>query len=125
MHGIRWLSAAALGLVLVLSACGGEEPSGEAVRGQDLFTTGGSSGYPCASCHTLDGTPLVGPSLQGVSERAGERVDGLSAEDYIRQSIQYPSNYIVEGYSDVMPKVYGQTYSEEDVNALIAYLMTQ
>jgi cytochrome c2 len=125
MRGIYLLRAAAVGLALVLSACGGEALSGEAAKGQDLFNSGGSSGYPCLSCHTVDGADLVGPSLQGISERAGERVEGLSAEEYIRQSIQYPSNYIVENFSDVMPKVYAQTLSQEDIDALVAFLMTQ
>lgn len=90
-----------------------------------IFETGGASQVPCAVCHTLDGTTLVGPSLQGISQRAGTRISGLSAEEYLRQSIVDPSAYLVEGFDDLMNKDYGEKLSEEDINNLIAFLMTQ
>jgi len=44
-----------------------------------------------------------GPSFQGISKRAGDRVPGLSAVEYLRQSIVDPSAYMVEGFVDIMP----------------------
>lgn len=124
-RGVRWLAVAAVGLAAALSACGGGEISGDAARGEEVFNTGGASQVPCATCHSLDGTDLVGPSLQSISERAGERIDGVSAEDYIRQSIVSPSAYLTDGFSDVMPKNYGAALSAEDIDALVAFLMQQ
>jgi cytochrome c oxidase subunit 2 len=120
------------GLILLLTACGSSpaesQPAsslGDPARGQLLFDTGGASGIPCATCHTLDGTSLVGPSLKGIGDRAATQVAGLSAEDYIRQSILDPSAHLVEGYDDLMNKNYADSLSEQDINDLIAFLLTQ
>ena len=51
-------------------------------------------------------------------------MEGISAEDYLRQSITQPSIYLVDGYADIMYKDYAERLSEEDINNLIAYLMT-
>lgn len=129
MKSVR-LALTMLGLLLILTACGGgaaggTSPLGDPQAGRAIFETGGVSQIPCAACHTLDGTPLVGPSLQGISERAGTRIPGLSAEEYLRQSITDPSAYLVEGFDDLMNKDYGEKLSEDDINNLIAFLMTQ
>ena len=68
---------------------------------------------------------IVGPSLAGVADRAGSRVAGLSAEEYIRTSIVHPSAFIVAGFQDVMQKNFGDVLSSGQINDLIAYLMTQ
>lgn len=93
--------------------------------GRELYDTGGPTGTACSTCHTLDGTTLVGPSFQGIADRAGDRVSGMTAEEYIHQSIVDPSAHIVEGYDDLMPAIYGQQLSDEQVNELVAFLMTQ
>ena len=124
---------AALILVLALAACTdtvAEDVLAEAAavgdvnEGRHIFETGGDALVPCMTCHTLDGTELVGPSLQGIASRAASETD-LSAEDYLRQSITDPAAYIVDGYADVMNKEYGSKLSEEDVNNVIAFLLTQ
>jgi hypothetical protein len=43
--------------------------------------------------------------MLGISERAGTRLAGLAAVEYLRQSILEPSAYVVEGFEDKM-KVY-------------------
>lgn len=113
----------ALLLAALLSACSGG--SGAVSAGRSIYDTGGASQLPCATCHSLDGSDLVGPSFDGLAERAGERVEGLSAEDYLRQSILTPSSYVVPGYAGAMPQTYSRTLSEEDVENLIAFLMEQ
>ncbi len=51
---------------------------------------------------------------------------GLSAEEYLRESIVDPAAYTVDGYfADAMPKVYKILLSEEDVDGLVAFLLTQ
>jgi cytochrome c oxidase subunit 2 len=121
--------AVVLGLIaaVMLAACSSPAPSasGDAARGKQIFQTGGASGVPCATCHTLDGSALVGPTLQGISKTAASRVAGLSAEDYLKQSIDNPSAYMVEGFSDQMYKQYGDSLSKQELDDLVAFLMTQ
>ncbi|MBZ0286921.1 MAG: PQQ-dependent sugar dehydrogenase, partial [Anaerolineae bacterium] len=95
-------------------------------RGEDIFKNGVSPAPPCITCHFLDNTAnATGPSLYGLADRAGTRVAGLSAEEYVRQSILHPNDYIVEGFSaNFMYQNYAADLSDEDVNALIAYVLT-
>ena len=128
MKRVWMLLLAALTIMALLAACGGDgaaSPDDAAVkRGQQLFTTGGSSGIPCTTCHTTDGSALVGPSLQGVATRAATRVDGVSAEEYLHMSIVNPSSYLVDGYSDLMPKTFSEALSPDEIDSLVAFLLT-
>jgi cytochrome c2 len=114
-------------LAAILAGCGGGGAAavGDAEAGRQVFETGGASGIPCTTCHTLDGSDLVGPSLQGIADRAGTRVEGLSAEEYLRESIRNPSAYVVEGLNPTMPAIYADTLSEDDIDNLVAYLLSQ
>jgi mono/diheme cytochrome c family protein len=79
----------------------------------------------CASCHVVSGdTRIVGPSLAGIATTAATRVDGMDAEAYIRQSILDPGVYVNEGYQDIMPAALGQSLSSEQLDSLVAYLLT-
>ena len=95
-------------------------------HGEDIFKNGLNGAPPCAACHLLDSTAnSTGPNLYGLANRAGSRVAGLSAEDYVRQSILHPNDYIVDGFSaNFMYQNYAANLSDEDVNALIAYVLT-
>jgi Heme/copper-type cytochrome/quinol oxidases, subunit 2 len=92
-----------------------------AAWGQQLYNEKG-----CVACHSIDGSPLVGPTFKGLWGR-NEEMDkpaGLKLvvdENYIRESIEYPSVKIVKGYQDVMPTYKGQ-FSEEGLNAIIAFI---
>lgn len=89
------------------------------MRGRQLFST------RCASCHSLEpGVDITGPSLAGIADRAWQRIPGVGPEAYIRASILYPSNYIVAGYADLMQKNFGEQLSSQDIDDLIAFLMT-
>ncbi len=93
--------------------------------GQELFNQnplGNNAG--CVTCHSVEpGVQLVGPSLAGIATTAAERVSGMSAEDYIRQSIVDASAYTVEGFPEgLMPSYTDLT--PEQIDALVAYLMT-
>ena len=103
-----------------------------AERGAQIFEDPGPQGTPCARCHSLDGSSLAssytsasGPTLLGISERAGSIVPGVSAEEYIRESILDPLAYLPEGWTDTMPKFYGTTLTEEQVESLVAFLLTK
>ena len=83
----------------------------------------------CNTCHTLDGSALVGPSYLQTSQMWGqERVfdDGTSTvidDNYIRSSILEPMTQIVAGYQGVMPTYQG-LLSDRELDALIAFLKT-
>ena len=119
----------------LLAACGNgaaEEAEGEAgganaAAGEDLFAEaiiGSQAG--CVTCHSLEpDTVIVGPSMAGIAGRAGSTVSGLSAEEYLRQSILEPEAHLVDGFdSGLMPAALADELSEEQVDNLVAYLLT-
>lgn len=120
----------ACGLVLLslaLAGCAAGAPS--ALLATPTFTVREQQGerlfvQRCASCHsTIADTVVVGPSLAGVGSRAGQRMEGVSASEYLRQSIKAPAAYLVPGYRDQMPGSLAEALSEEEIDALLAYLM--
>ena len=84
-------------------------------------------GLGCKTCHSLDGTPGVGPSLQGVFGRQVEFTDGSSAksdENYLQESILNSQAKIVKGYqTGAMPAFEGQV-NDDELTAIISYLKT-
>jgi sulfur oxidation c-type cytochrome SoxX len=91
-------------------------------RGQVVFSTAG-----CTACHAISGisSGTVGPVLDGLATRAGSTVSGLTAEEYIHQSIIDPSAYVVPGFTDgVMPQNFGEILTEEQINDLVAFLLS-
>ncbi len=95
--------------------------AGDPAAGEQLYNSMG-----CMACHSLDGSTLVGPSFQGLGARAGEVLDGVSAEDYLRESIVDPCAYLAEGFDNcVMPQNFGDRLSAQDLADLIAFLLEQ
>ncbi len=105
---IRWTGL--LAVLLVVAACGDGQADttaqaaavGDPERGRQIWEDGGgvlSAGAGCQECHSLDGSEKVGsfqaPTFQGISGRAGDQVPGLSAEEYLRESIVDPAAYLV------------------------------
>lgn len=88
------------------------------VVGAELYTKNA-----CNTCHTVDGSPLVGPSFKGLFGKTEQFADGSSTtvdETYIRESILQPQAKIVEGYEGrVMPPF---VLKDWKVDALIAYI---
>lgn len=122
-----WWTVLLILILLALGACGGGGETAKIEAGKELFsqpTIGSSPG--CSTCHSLEpGTIIVGPSLAGVGSRAAERVPGMSAEEYIRQSILEPDAYVVEGFNaGVMPKNFGDILTEEQLDNLVAFLLS-
>jgi nitric oxide reductase subunit C len=112
-------------LALVLTACGGSGTPSEA--GKALFAQATIDDQPgCITCHSLEpGVIIIGPSVAGIASRAGQMVSGLSAEEYLRQSIVDPNAYLVPGFpTDTMPPVWGERLSEKQVDELVAYMLT-
>lgn len=95
-------------------------------QGEALFHNGTNGAPACITCHLLDtGATGVGPTLLGLSEVAGSRVAGLSAEAYVGQSILQPNDYVVDGYiAGVMYQSYAGQLQTSDVDALVAYVLS-
>jgi nitric oxide reductase subunit C len=135
------LMMALLALVIVgLAACGGggsapaaetggAVPVGNVANGEKLFnqaTIGPNSSPGCVTCHSLEeGVVVVGPSQAGLAARAGTRVAGQTADEYLRESILNPNAHIVEGFTEgVMYQNYGAELTPEQIDDLVAYLET-
>ena len=89
------------------------------LQGQAVFNA------RCATCHALvPDTIIIGPSLYGVATRAETRVEGQNAEEYITMSVLRPGDYVVEGFNNVMITNLAKELTSEELNALVAFLMT-
>ncbi len=78
----------------------------------------------CVTCHSVDGSRVVGPTFKGLWGSKQDLVSGDSVtvdENYIRESLMDPMKKIVKGYPPAMPTFRGML-SDEEVNQLIAYL---
>jgi len=100
-------------------------PAGDAERGAMLYTENINGAPNCASCHSLEGERLVGPSFAGYSTVADSRVERQSAEEYTYDAIVRPAIHIVDGYSNLMYSEYGSKLAEQELADLIAFLLTQ
>ena len=72
----------------------------------------------CAGCHTLgvaDASGTAGPSLDEVIPR--------QSAAQVKRSIVDPSAELTQGYSDIMPKTFGQDISPQELNDLVAFLL--
>jgi cytochrome c oxidase subunit II len=95
----------------------------------------------CTSCHTVDGSKLIGPTWKGLWKSdvrfSASNVPGytLSAsdsdqkwEEYIHESILQPDAKIVEGFNNVMPSFASQfggdpgSAKDEELRAIITYI---
>jgi nitric oxide reductase subunit C len=115
-----------------------EAVSGEPVeRGEALFR---AAELACQACHsTRPGVTLAGPPMAGISTRAAAMVgspdyagSATDAAGYIRESIREPSAHLVPGANfstgpgglSLMPADYGTRLETEQIEDLVAYLMT-
>ena len=51
-------------------------------------------------------------------------MSGVNAEQYIRDSILNPGDYVVEGFPDAMQRNLGDRLTAEQLNDIIAFLLT-
>jgi mono/diheme cytochrome c family protein len=81
----------------------------------------------CFTCHTVGKKgALRFPDLEGIGARAASRVPGLSAVDYLAQSIYDPNAYIVPGFNPGMPVINKPPIglSDQEILAVMAYLQS-
>lgn len=102
---------------------------GDVEAGRALFTGERKvAGFvPCSYCHYIEPTQhaLVGPPLKGIAERAASRVPGMSAAEYLYESIVSPDARVVKGTpKGTMFHRYDNRLTKRDIEDIIAYLMT-
>ena len=85
-----------------------------------------AANYACSNCHLSDSEKEnLGPGLLNIKDRAATRIEGMSAAEYIYQSIVDSKAYSVEGFDpDLMPQNWSEIYSELEIFDIVAYLMT-
>lgn len=104
------------------------DPVGDPNRGKEIFQIGvNNDAPPCSACHLVReggfGMSLA-PNLHDIATTGNDRIETLSAEDYIRDSIIDPEQFVISGFRVSMYPNYGVDLSEQDIADLIAYLMT-
>jgi cytochrome c oxidase subunit 2 len=92
------------------------------VSGGELYKEKG-----CVSCHSTDGSEIVGPSFKGLIGRA-ERVirNGMEVtlkvdEAYVRYYILHPNVDIIKGYRPIMPHI---PMTSDELDVIVKWLDT-
>lgn len=78
----------------------------------------------CVACHSVDGSPSVGPTWLGLSNSNVALTDGTSKKAdtaYLEESIREPQASVVKGYPPIMPK---SVLSNDEVAALVGYIQS-
>jgi len=116
-------------VALILVGCGGGGSGADASEGEKIFNAATIGSDPgCVTCHSL--TPdkvIVGPSLAGIAtDSAGDAADrGITTEEMLKIMITDPNDEVVEGFpADTMPQDFGTQLTDQQLNDVIAYLMT-
>ncbi len=109
--------------------------SSTASVGRQIFITGAGEGAatPCVTCHVIEGVPeavgLLGPDLSNIGTDAATRKPGVSAEEYLRESIVAPEAFVAEGVERALPGLMLSSITagltDNDVDELVAFLLEQ
>jgi cytochrome c oxidase subunit 2 len=89
-------------------------------RGQALVSANG-----CAACHSINGSPGIGPTWFALFGRQEEMTDGtvVTVDDaYVHESIKTPQAKIVAGFENQLMPTYG--FTDEQIADIIAYIKT-
>jgi len=90
--------------------------------GKDLLAVKG-----CVTCHTLDGSKLIGPSFKGIWGHPvtvvtdGQEREVVVDEAYVRRSLLDPAADLVKGYPNQMP-AQGALVDSTDIENIITFL---
>ncbi|MDO9512601.1 MAG: cytochrome c oxidase subunit II [Bacteroidales bacterium] len=85
----------------------------------------------CVTCHSTDGSKIVGPSFKGlfgntslVVNESGDKIKMTVDETYIRRSIYEPNTDLVDGYNKGLMVSYKDRVNEEEIKEIVKYLKT-
>ena len=102
----------------------------------ELKVTGDAPDHPglaimkanaCLTCHSLDGTKVIGPTFKGlygskrdvVTDQGEKQVDAF--DDYIKKSITEPNAEVVKGYNKGLMQPYKDVIKGEDLDKIVDY----
>lgn len=124
----RWGRVSAFGSVvlvaLTLTFWNSDTPSltdAAALDGAGLFQAKG-----CANCHdgpSSTARPGGAPSLRRAADWAGGRRPGMTAEEYVAESITDPAAFVSPAYAGGVPWMPTLTVTQDEIDALVAYLL--
>jgi cytochrome c oxidase subunit 2 len=80
--------------------------------------------YGCFKCHTVDGTPHIGPTWRDLYRKSEKLTTGktvVADEAYLTESMMEPSAEIVAGYKNVMPTFQGKIPAPE-IAAILEFI---
>lgn len=131
-RGMMMFTGVMLALALALAACGepavdpADIPGSGLERGTALFALNLLGDRPgCITCHSQrPGEVLIGPAVPEMAAAATEQETGLDAEAYLRQSILEPDAHLAPGFNPGAMPAYGDTLRPEDVDDLVAYILS-
>ena len=127
------LLLAAVAAALGCASCAAAAQKADPARGKTVYERPIKSARgdlpSCAKCHpSVAGAPMtvsMGINLHDIALKAGQRVQGQSAEDYLRASIVDPDAFLAEGFQDgLMSREYKQLLTPQEIEDLVAYMMT-
>lgn len=107
-----------------LSLEGGNVTPAQLVKaGEEIFKTKGT----CEICHNIGRKGTRAPDLAGVGGRAAKAKAGMSAKQYLVESLINPNAFLVEGYPPIMPAVDKPpiALNRSELWALTAFLQSQ
>jgi cytochrome c oxidase subunit 2 len=105
----------------------------------DLKVTGNLPEHPglkiiqanaCLTCHSLDGTKIIGPSFKGLygSKRtiiaAKGEIEVEATADYIKRSVLDPNAEVVKGFNKGLMQPYAGVIKDEDLDKIVEYFKT-
>ncbi len=83
----------------------------------------------CVACHTMDGTPKIGPTFKGVFGkketviRNGQEREITVDEAFIKQTLLHPEIDRVKGFPPIMPSQQGQL-TDKEIDEIVEYIKT-
>jgi cytochrome c oxidase subunit 2 len=84
----------------------------------------------CLTCHSMDGSKIIGPSFKGLYGRktvvvigAGEK-EIEANDEYIKRSILDPNVEVVKGFNQGLMQTYKDKISAEDLDKIVEYFKT-
>ncbi len=87
--------------------------------GERVFNAKGT----CNICHAIGRPGNRGPDLANVFAAAGTRKPGLSANEYLLESLLAPAAFLVKGYGALMPQM-GNILTGGEIMVTVAYLQS-
>jgi cytochrome c oxidase subunit 2 len=80
----------------------------------------------CLACHSLDGSSGVGPTFKGLYHKQeivlqnGRKLTITVDDTYLRESIRFPNEEVVEGFQPVMPA--NSDLKDDEIEALVEFI---